>query len=538
MSTKNPSVTLSSRKTAVKTNGRDSQSCDGNNCDLDCIVQPRFFCGQLLTDQDLAAIVTWAEDKFRLNRFRDGWGVACGLDVRCDHNNPGHIIVDPGYAIDCCGNDIIVCEPASIDLSDACCPEKDPCEKLEEVDDGYGRFRKADVVQRLQEEFVAKSKLDRSRSEERRLYVDIYLNYAEKGTQAVANLQKNGCHHDHTCEHTRIEESFTINWQLAGGGNPTHYAVRKWLKQYFQCVEVVNAFATVWEKWQSHELPLEERLKRARAWLLHWLEENPLYHFCFIRDMICDLTSERVTYEDFNRRLNVIILVIALDCRIRFLNENCILCADDSGIPLARVMLFKEEDDDACNVFLIDAVSPYRRQLAPDQAPVKPGTVNGSQVFWQPYEEACVTLRGLGVNVIGETSMSVDDLNEINELIVQDPFLPVCPQVPVTLVTIDYFDGHRVVGFLWDSGDVIVREIEEDEKDVQDQRGDDLSVISGISQRRAEVLYEANIRTYDKLSRTPTLELKKMFNRVGETTLRRWREDAAQLAREKKRTRS
>lgn len=537
MSNRNPSITLPSRKTAVKTNGQDSQSCNGHACDLNCIVQPRFFCGQLLTDQDLAAIVTWAEDKFRLNRFRDGWGIACGLDVRCDHTNPGHIIIEPGYAIDCCGNDIIVCEPASVDLSDACCPEKDPCEKFGEGDDGYGRFRKADVVQQLHEEFVAMSKSDKFQRETGRLYVDIYLNYAEKGTQAVANLRKNGCHHDHACEPTRIQESFTINWRLAEVGNPTRYAVKKWLNQYLKCVEVVKAFAVIWEKWLSQEPELEELVRRARSWLLYWLEEHPLFHFCFIRDMICDLTAEHLTYDYIDQILRNIVLGIALDCRIRFLNENCALCADDTGIPLARVLLFKEDDE--CDIFKIDAFSPYRRSLAPDQTPTMPGTVNGGQIFWQTYEEACVTLRGLGVNVVGKIDMSDEtDMFAIDKLLSQSPFIPVCPETPVKLVTLDYFDSNRVVGFLWDADDVIIREVEKDEKDVREDERDDLSVISGISKKRAEVLYEANIRTFNKLSRTPTLELKKIFSSVGETPLRKWREDAAKLAEEKKRSRS
>lgn len=72
-------------------------------CALDCLVRPRFFGGQLLTDTDLGQLVTWTADKLRLGRYRHGWGVVCGLEVRCDPANPSGVIVGPGYAVSCCG---------------------------------------------------------------------------------------------------------------------------------------------------------------------------------------------------------------------------------------------------------------------------------------------------------------------------------------------------------------------------------------------------------------------------------------------------
>src|SRR5437867_4208157 len=99
-------------------------------CHLDCVVQPRFFCGQLLTNQDLMALLGWTQDKLRLGRYRHGWGVVCGLEVRCHPQQVGAVIVEPGYAVSCCGDDIIVCTETTFDLSDACREEKDPCAEL------------------------------------------------------------------------------------------------------------------------------------------------------------------------------------------------------------------------------------------------------------------------------------------------------------------------------------------------------------------------------------------------------------------------
>jgi len=71
--------------------------------------RPRFFAGQLLQDDDLAAIESYVAGKNRLhNRFLHGDGVVCGLDVSCHPCGGGSVMVGSGYALDCCGNDIVV----------------------------------------------------------------------------------------------------------------------------------------------------------------------------------------------------------------------------------------------------------------------------------------------------------------------------------------------------------------------------------------------------------------------------------------------
>jgi hypothetical protein len=85
---------------------------------LECVEKPRFFCGQLLTDLDLEATMNYIAAKNRLhNRYLFGAGVVCGLSVRCDPCNQGSIIIDPGYALDCEGDDIIVCAPQPFDVT-------------------------------------------------------------------------------------------------------------------------------------------------------------------------------------------------------------------------------------------------------------------------------------------------------------------------------------------------------------------------------------------------------------------------------------
>lgn len=89
-------------------------------CDVTCFERPRFFCGQLLTDVELTAEQTYTIDKNRLhNRALHGAGVVCGLRVQCDPRCNGWVTIAPGYAIDCCGNDIVICEPTPFDVIDA-----------------------------------------------------------------------------------------------------------------------------------------------------------------------------------------------------------------------------------------------------------------------------------------------------------------------------------------------------------------------------------------------------------------------------------
>ena len=81
-------------------------------------VRPRFFPGQLLTEDDLGQLADYTTAKNRLhNRFLFGDGVVCGLEVTCDPCGGGRVEVKSGYALDCCGNDIVVPCPVELDIN-------------------------------------------------------------------------------------------------------------------------------------------------------------------------------------------------------------------------------------------------------------------------------------------------------------------------------------------------------------------------------------------------------------------------------------
>src|SRR6266540_4909322 len=83
---------------------------------LECLCRPRFFAGQLLTDEALKRLDHYIVEKNKLhNRFLIGWGVACGLEVVCSGCD-GTVTVRPGYALSPCGEDIIVCSETPVDV--------------------------------------------------------------------------------------------------------------------------------------------------------------------------------------------------------------------------------------------------------------------------------------------------------------------------------------------------------------------------------------------------------------------------------------
>jgi hypothetical protein len=49
----------------------------------------------------------------------DGYGIVCGLKLTCDCDCKGNILIHDGFAIDDCGNDLVVCETTRFDVIEA-----------------------------------------------------------------------------------------------------------------------------------------------------------------------------------------------------------------------------------------------------------------------------------------------------------------------------------------------------------------------------------------------------------------------------------
>ncbi|GII66861.1 hypothetical protein Skr01_69460 [Sphaerisporangium krabiense] len=91
--------------------------CGGTATRSPAFVRPRFFAGQLLTEDDLELLVRYVTGKSRLhNRSVSGPGVVCGLEIGCDPCGGGTVVVRPGHALDGAGNDIVLSCAEKVDV--------------------------------------------------------------------------------------------------------------------------------------------------------------------------------------------------------------------------------------------------------------------------------------------------------------------------------------------------------------------------------------------------------------------------------------
>lgn len=96
----------------------DAAAAPCTPCETAAFVRPRFFAGQLLTEDDLGALIDYTLAK---QRFRNAWlfgaGVVCGLEAACGPCDSSQLVVEPGYAIDDCGNDLVLGCTRTLDLA-------------------------------------------------------------------------------------------------------------------------------------------------------------------------------------------------------------------------------------------------------------------------------------------------------------------------------------------------------------------------------------------------------------------------------------
>jgi hypothetical protein len=98
---------------------KNNNECETKVCNYPTI-RTRFYNGMLLTDQHLRDEQQYHREKLKsVNRHLFGAGIVCGLKVTAP--KVGLCVkIDPGVALDCCGNLIEVCKCISLDLSKLC----------------------------------------------------------------------------------------------------------------------------------------------------------------------------------------------------------------------------------------------------------------------------------------------------------------------------------------------------------------------------------------------------------------------------------
>ena len=182
-----------------------------STCDDQGFLRPRFFAGQLLTEDDLQLLGSYMASKNRLhNRFFMGDGVVAGLEVLCHPCDGDKIRIRPGYALDCCGNDIVVPCEEIVDVlalarglggsvtSYGCA---DPCRKPE-----------TETTDR-EEPIGVRAEMDRKEPppplEPPQRYC-LYLRYCETVTDPTVPYTTSDPCGVQACEGTRVREGYTF----------------------------------------------------------------------------------------------------------------------------------------------------------------------------------------------------------------------------------------------------------------------------------------------------------------------------------------
>ncbi|NUM68888.1 hypothetical protein HUU39_27080 [candidate division KSB1 bacterium] len=120
-----------------------------------------------------------------------GWGIVCGLGLEWEKDEKW-ITVTPGMALDCHGNEIMVCDPVKLDLDALLCPPRpaapsqDPCQEVKAGSKTY--------------------------------YLTI--GYEERMVDPVSVYAPGGGCDEKTCEHSRYQEGFCLQLESALPSSP------------------------------------------------------------------------------------------------------------------------------------------------------------------------------------------------------------------------------------------------------------------------------------------------------------------------------
>lgn len=111
-----------------------SAKCDV--CETPHFERNNYFYGKQFTVRDLLQEQRYFNKKrWLLNRMVLGWGVVCGLGVSWKKDK-AKLEVKTGMALDCCGHEIIVCEPQYLELEQY----EEACRCAEEKREYEGKF--------------------------------------------------------------------------------------------------------------------------------------------------------------------------------------------------------------------------------------------------------------------------------------------------------------------------------------------------------------------------------------------------------------
>ena len=379
-------------------------SCGGagcGSCVAQGIVRPRFFAGQLLTEDDLQLLTDYVGHKNRLhNRHLFGAGVVCGLEVTCDPCGDGRVIVHPGYAIDCCGNDLTLSCTQVVDVNglvrklgkdctDPCPPEPKKLKGEKQIDDEGTKQKDTE-------------------EEKPNFHYCLYIRYCEQPSDPVTPYSTGEECVQLGCEPTRIREG--VSFELRCGGR--HSARNPLIERLCQSLGDLDKLPRVFEAFnqlQDHGkvlaaakvriirsgvivrpkpigVPIEEEspptqvspatakalvaarapFKTVRDWLIERLSKSAYLTDCTTKRRVYELIMPRGddptiievnAAADSTKDLIILFIDYFRESLCRGLNPACVTC-EDSAVLLACLDLEECEVTRICNMERNFVLSP------------------------------------------------------------------------------------------------------------------------------------------------------------------------------------
>ena len=402
-------------------------SCESRCCDLECLIRPNYFCGQTLTDRDLTALVEWARTRFGLVRYRLGWGVVCGLDITCSgpdvdpccgtaagRNGQGpSVYVNPGYAVDCCGNDLVVCDPLRVDLSSVCVELPDPCADLP-------RERRKDPKENRLENRIdegrSQGEIERLKGESEKdpclpwtdranlFAVDLSLRYHEDLFQGQRTMFRNACVDAQPCGYSRIRERPCV-----------HLEVMKDLRASADDREAITWEDDFRKELKAYIEELRQEIGRGDLpALVRYIRQHRPSTLCFIEDYLCCVLDASTTtrYTAWQGHVGGWLM---LDWMLRKLRCDCWSCRPDRGVPIGRVILRRipVRGGVRCRVVMIDTGPRHRRPLEKSCRPIPKGAIDLAPYLWLPIDDVRQQLSVRNVRVYEK--MTRPETNRLEE---------------------------------------------------------------------------------------------------------------------------
>ena len=327
-------------------------------------VRPHFFSGQILSEEDLSALVDWSTTRLSLVRQRRGAGVVCGLTLQIAGTGDKPLRVTPGYAIDASGRDIVVPEAVDVGGYDSLWPASaDPAPEPGTSDAQYA---------------------------------DIILRADERPHRAKPTLGREHCMTASACDFTRVTEGYTIEAVPAGEKDRGEAAYRVWLSRRRACLDILNGFPTGAEARNSEAIEryIRDDLKRQPPRVLPGLEKGSATD----SEGALDLAA-----------LATWLFGIVLDRIMVLADCPCDGDDEDTGIRLGRVRVLRTATTPAVagsteqppvwryRVDFIDDRPPAREDAAQQCLPAPAGKINLATVLWYPPAVAESWLAERGV---------------------------------------------------------------------------------------------------------------------------------------------